>query len=155
MPAPDPKKVSKNHLINRDPAKYKAIVDGLKRGKGMVQLASDMGVAPSTVQLIREDHRDELPNWKRRTVKALSEASEGLAQSLVEGHEKIPWQSKALSLGIILTKIQELTNTMPTNKVTHEHTITHQSLLGSFKDMKQATQVIDVEQDAETKQIDG
>lgn len=155
MPAPDPKKKSPSHLINRAPAKYKAIVDGLKRGKGLVQLASEQSVAPATVQKIREDHKDELPDWKRRTVKALSEAGEGLAQSLVEGHENIPWQSKALSLGIILTKIQELTNTMPTNKVTHEHTITHQSLLGSFKDMKQATQVIDVEQDAETKQIDG
>ena len=147
MPAPNPKKKSPKHLINRDPAKYKAIVQGLKRGKGLIQLASEYGIAQATVQKIREDHKDELPNWKRRTVAALSEASEGLAQSLVEGHKNIPWQSKALSLGIILSKIQELTNTMPTNKVTHEHTITHQSLLGSFKDMKKASEVIDVEVD--------
>jgi hypothetical protein len=111
----------------------------------MVQLASDLGVATSTVQLIREDHKDELPSWKRRTVKALSEAGEGIAQSLVEGHENIPWQSKALSLGIILTKIQELTNTMPTKSVMHEHTVTHNSLMDSFKEMKRATQSIDVQ----------
>jgi hypothetical protein len=145
MPAPNPKKVSKNHLINRAPAKYKAIVAGLKRGKGLVQLASETSVAPATVQKIREDHKDELPSWKRRTVEALSEAGEGIAQSLVEGHENIPWQSKALSLGIILTKIQELTNTMPTKSVMHEHSVTHNGLMDSFKEMKRATQSIDVQ----------
>ena len=52
MPAPDPKSVSKNHLINKDRKKYDSIVAGLKEGRGMVQLASEVGVAPSTVQLI-------------------------------------------------------------------------------------------------------
>ena len=145
MPAPNPKKASKKHLINREPAKYTAIVDGLKRGRGLIQLASEHGVAQSTVQKIREDHKDELPSWKRRTVEALSEAGEGIAQSLVEGHENIPWQSKALSLGIILTKIQELTNTMPQKSVLHEHTVTHGSLMDSFKEMKRATQVVEVQ----------
>ena len=145
MPAPDPKSVSKNHLINKDRKKYDSIVAGLKEGRGMVQLASEVGVAPSTVQLIREDHRDELPNWKRRTVKALSEASEAIAQSLVEGHENIPWSQKALSLGIILTKKQELEGSMPQQKVVHEHRITHDSLVDKFKQMKK---VVDI--DSET-----
>ena len=144
MPAPDPKTVSKNHLINKDPKKYKDIVKGLKEGRGMVQLASELSVAPSTVQLIREDHKTELPNWKRRTVKALSEAAEGIAQSLVEGHENIPWQSKALSLGIILSKKSELEGSMPQQKVIHEHRLTHSSLVDKFKEMKQ---VIDVDTD--------
>jgi hypothetical protein len=153
MPAPDPKKVSKKHLINREPAKYTAIVEGLKRGQGLIQLASEHGIAQATVQKVREDHKDELPSWKRRTVAALSEAGEGIAQSLVEGHENIPWQSKALSLGIILTKIQELTNTMPTKSVMHEHSVTHNSLMDSFKEMKRASQSIDVQSVDETPQI--
>tara|TARA_R100000152_G_C6717673_1_gene144155 strand:+ start:175 stop:642 length:468 start_codon:yes stop_codon:yes gene_type:complete len=148
MPAPDPKSVSKNHLINKDRKKYDSIVAGLKEGRGMVQLASEVGVAPSTVQLIREDHRDELPNWKRRTVKALSEASEAIAQSLVEGHENIPWSQKALSLGIILTKKQELEGSMPQQKVVHEHRITHDSLVDKFKQMKK---VVDIDSETYAK----
>ena len=146
MPSPDPKKVSPKHLINREPAKYKAVVDGLKRGKGLVQLASEHGIAPATVQKIREDHKDEVPNWKRRTVQALSEAAEGIAQSLVEGHENIPWQSKALSCGILLSKVQELTNTLPQKTVLHEHQITHNSLVDSFRSMKRATQAADAQE---------
>ena len=139
MPAPDPKSVSKNHLINRDRKKYDSIVQGLKDGRGMVKLASELQVAPSTVQLIREDHKDELPNWKRRTVKALGEAGEAIAQSLVEGHENIPWSQKALSLGIILTKKSELEGSMPQQKVIHEHRLTHSSLVDKFKEMKRVT----------------
>ena len=145
MPAPDPKKVSKNHLINKDPKRYTAIVDGLKKGRGLVQLAGEHGVAPATVQKIREDNAEIVPNWKRRTVQALSEASEGIAQSLVEGHENIPWQSKALSLGILLSKIQELTGSMPQKTVVHEHKLTHASLVDQFKSMKNQSQVIDVQ----------
>lgn len=144
MPAPDPKTKSPKHLINKDPDKYHEIVSGLKKGKGLVQLASIHNVAPATVQKIREDNAEVIPSWKRRTVQALSEAAEGIAQSLAEGHENIPWQSKALSCGILLSKCQELTGTMPQKTVVHEHKLTHASLVDKFKEMKQ---VIDVDGD--------
>ena len=88
-------------------AKRKAIVDGLKQGKAIREIAVAESVAPSTVSLYREKHRDELPSWKRRTRQVLMEAAETLAsaisQQAAQGGGNI--QQNALSLGILSTKI--------------------------------------------------
>ena len=79
-----------NSLICREPAKYSQVVQSLKEGKGVIQIAVEQGLSKSTVQTIREKNRDILPSWKRRTAKALGDAGIALAESITLGHEKIP-----------------------------------------------------------------
>jgi hypothetical protein len=93
-----------NSLIRKEPAKYSRVLESLKEGKGVIEIAVEQGLSKTTVQSIRERNRDILPNWKRRTAKALGDAGVALAESLVIGHENIPWSQKALSLGILLSK---------------------------------------------------
>ena len=85
-----------NSLICREPAKYSQVVQSLKEGKGVIQIAEEQGLSKSTFQTIREKNRDIFPSWKRRTAKALGDAGIALAESIALGHEKIPWTQKAL-----------------------------------------------------------
>ena len=75
-----------NSLICRDPAKYSQVVQSLKDGMGVIEIAVEQGLSKSTVQTIRERHRDILPCWKRRTAKALGDAGVALAESIALGH---------------------------------------------------------------------
>lgn len=108
-------------------AKRRAIVDGLKQGKAIREIAVAESVAPSTVSLYREKHRDELPSWKRRTRQVLMEAAETLAsaisQQAAQGGGNI--QQNALSLGILSTKITtELSeNSNLLGVIEHRHTL--------------------------------
>ena len=63
-----------NSLIRKEPAKYRMVVEALKEGKGVIEIAVEQGLSKTTVQSIRERNRDILPNWKRRTAKALGDA---------------------------------------------------------------------------------
>ena len=47
-----------NSLICREPAKYSQVVQSLKEGKGVIQIAVEQGLSKSTVQTIREKNRD-------------------------------------------------------------------------------------------------
>ena len=125
-----------NSLIRKEPAKYSRVLESLKDGKGVIEIAVEQGLSKTTVQSIRERNRDILPNWKRRTAKALGDAGVALAESLVIGHENIPWSQKALSLGILLSKKAELEGSMNKMKVIHEHRITHDELLDRFSKLR-------------------
>ena len=125
-----------NSLIRKEPAKYNKVLDALKEGKGVIEIAVEQGLSKTTVQSIRERNRDILPNWKRRTAKALGDAGVALAESLVIGHENIPWSQKALSLGILLSKKAELEGSINEMKVIHEHSITHGELLDRFSKLR-------------------
>ena len=85
-----------NSLISRDPQKYSEVVGSLKEGKGVIEIAVEQGLSKTTVQTIREKHRDILPGWKRRTAKALGEAGVALAESIAHGHENIPWSPEGV-----------------------------------------------------------
>ncbi|MDC0319326.1 hypothetical protein OAM02_01940 [Verrucomicrobia bacterium] len=125
-----------NSLISRDPEKYSEVVGSLKEGKGVIEIAVEQGLSKTTVQTIRERHRDILPSWKRRTAKALGDAGVALAESIAHGHENIPWAQKALSLGILLTKKAELEGQLPEIKVMHQHSITHEELINRFSKLR-------------------
>ena len=125
-----------NSLIRKEPAKYSKVLDALKEGKGVIEIAVEQGLSKTTVQSIRERNRDILPNWKRRTAKALGDAGVALAESLVIGHENIPWSQKALSLGILLSKKAELEGRINEMMVIHEHSITHGELLDRFSKLR-------------------
>ncbi len=125
-----------NSLIRKEPAKYSRVLESLKDGKGVIEIAVEQGLSKTTVQSIRERNRDILPNWKRRTAKALGDAGVALAESLVVGHENIPWSQKALSLGILLSKKVELEGRINEMMVIHEHSITHGELLDRFSKLR-------------------
>ena len=124
-----------NSLICREPAKYSQVVQSLKDGMGVIEIAVEQGLSKSTVQTIRERHRDILPCWKRRTAKALGDAGVALAESIASGHEKIPWNQKALSLGILLTKKAELEGKPDEAKIVHTRIVSHVELVRRFSDL--------------------
>ena len=51
------KEPHRNSLICRDPAKYYQVVQSLKDGMGVIEIAVEQGLSKSTVQTIRERHR--------------------------------------------------------------------------------------------------
>ena len=132
-----------NSLICRDPAKYSQVVQSLKDGMGVIEIAVEQGLSKSTVQTIRERHRDILPCWKRRTAKALGDAGVALAESIASGHEKIPWSQKALSLGILLSKKAELEGGSDALKVVHSHAVSHVELVRRFSELRSAIMTSD------------
>ena len=125
-----------NSLICREPAKYSQVIQSLKEGRGVIEIAVEQGISKSTVQTIRERSRNILPCWKRRTAKALGDAGVALAESIATGHENIPWAQKALSLGILLSKKAELEGRLPEVKVTHHHKLTHEVLIKRFSELR-------------------
>ena len=125
-----------NSLICRDPAKYSQVVQSLKDGMGVIEIAVEQGLSKSTVQTIRERHRDILPCWKRRTAKALGDAGVALAVSIALGHEEIPWNQKALNLGILLSKKAELEGRGDVLRVVHTRIVSHGELLKRFSKFK-------------------
>ena len=127
-----------NSLICRDPAKYSQVVQSLKDGMGVIEIAVEQGLSKSTVQTIREKNRDILPCWKRRTAKALGDAGVALAESIASGHEKIPWNQKALSLGILLSKKAELEGRGDVLRVVHTHSVSHGELVRRFSELRSA-----------------
>ena len=132
-----------NSLICRDPAKYSKVVQSLKEGRGVIEIAVEQGLSKSTVQTIREKNRDILPCWKRRTAKALGDAGVALAESISSGHEKIPWSQKALSLGILLSKKAELEGGSDALKVVHSHAVSHVELVRRFSELRSAIMTSD------------
>ena len=87
-----------------------------------------------TVQTIREE-QGILPCWKMRTAKALGDAGVALAESIASGHEKIPWNQKALSLGILLSKKAELECSSDVLRVVHTRIVSHGELVRRFSDL--------------------
>ena len=113
----------KTHLSNRDPEKYQAILDALIEGDmSMPAIAAKENVAKSTIQQIRHDNANLLPDWKQRTIKSLSATVVKLAKHLEENYQRIPPQSLALSMGILSSKLTELEGRDPQ---VHKHVHIH------------------------------
>ena len=123
-----------NSLICREPAKYSQVVQSLKEGKGVIQIAEEQGLSKSTFQTIREKNRDIFPSWKRRTAKALGDAGIALAESIALGYEIICNQN-ALSLGILLTKKAELEGKPDEAEIVHTRIVSHAELVRRFSDL--------------------
>ena len=96
---------------NKTPkAKVDAVVDGLKQGRGINQLAVDTGLGRTTVALIREQNRDVVPNWRRNTAQSMMELASDLVDHLRDTYEDLPPHSKPILLGILSDKIRDLTS---------------------------------------------
>ena len=112
------------HLSNKDPEKYEAIVDALIEGDlSMPGIAAKYGVAKNTVNQIKHDNAEKIPDWRQRTEKVLSETVVKMAKDLEAKYDKIPPQSKALSLGILSSKLMELQGN--SNGQVHKHVHIH------------------------------
>jgi len=112
------------HLSNKDPERYKAILDALIDGDiSMPAIAAKYGVSKGTIIQIKHDNADKLPDWKQRTEKVLSETVVKMAKDIDENFAKIPAQSKALSLAILSSKLMEIQG-QSTGQV-HKHVHIH------------------------------
>ena len=136
------------HLSNRDPERYKAIVDALIEGDmSMPAIAAKYGVAKGTVNQIKHDNADKIPDWRQRTEKVLSETVVNMAKDLAANYDKIPPQSKALSLGILSSKLMELQGNNPGQVHKHVHIHNH----GAVNDLLAGLRGENVPQDGTRK----
>ena len=55
-----------------------------------------------------------------------------LAESITSGHDKIPWNQKALSLGILLSKKSELEGRGDEVRIVHRRIVSHGELVKRF-----------------------
>ena len=103
------------------PAETKAaMVEDLKAGHGVTQIAADYNVARSTVALLREQNRDALPNWKRRTAKAMQNLVTDLVDDLQKNIDELKPANKSILVGILTDKIRDLSGDN-TQTVEHRH----------------------------------
>tara|TARA_Y100001973_G_scaffold41122_1_gene61430 strand:+ start:2112 stop:2585 length:474 start_codon:yes stop_codon:yes gene_type:complete len=102
----------------------KAILADLKAGKGCDEIAVNHGVGRQTVFTLREKHRDELPEWKRRTAKRLMDATGKLVDRINQGIESkdASLKDECISFGILIDKASQLTD-QPSQIVEHRHEI--------------------------------
>ena len=96
------------------------ILADLKAGHGILETAAKFDVSKSTVQVIREKNRDDLPQWKRRTAKRMMDLVEALLEDLQNNYEEIKPGSKSITLGILIDKLGAL-NGEAGQTVEHRH----------------------------------
>jgi len=99
-----------------------SVFQDLKKGHGVIETAAKHSISKSTVTTIREQHRDDLPNWKRRTARAMMETAAelvgGIREDVMAGAGNI--QQKSISLGILIDKAGQL-RSEPQQIVEHRH----------------------------------
>jgi len=96
---------------NKTPkVKVDEVVEGLRAGKGINELAVDNDLGRTTVALIREQNRDVVPNWRRNTARSMMELASKLVTHLTDTYEDLPPHSKPILLGILSDKIRDLTS---------------------------------------------
>ena len=88
----------------------KAMLADLKAGKGCDEIAVNHGVGRQSVFTLREKHRDELPEWKRRTAAGVMAATEKIVNRINTEAESKDASLKDLSIcaGILISKQSEL-----------------------------------------------
>ena len=52
-----------NSLIRKEPAKYRMVVESLKEGKGVIEIAVEQGLSKTTVQSISEEQTSKRDNF--------------------------------------------------------------------------------------------
>ena len=131
------------------PAETKAaMVEDLKAGHGVTQIAADYNVSRSTVALLREQNRDALPNWKRRTAKAMQDLVTDLVDDLQKNIDELKPANKSILVGILTDKIRDLSGDN-TQTVEHRHLhIDHRDVNSLLTDKNTASN------DANTKEKD-
>ena len=106
--------------------KRAAIVKDLKAGRGIDELAVTHGVSRTSVVTIREQARDDLPAFKRKTAHAMMKTAARLVEKVADDVENGAGniQQKSISLGILLDKAGQLRGeSQNIGAIEHRHTI--------------------------------
>ena len=116
--------------------KKKAVLDELKAGKGILEVAHAANVGATTVARIRVQNKVDLPAWKSRTVAALTALHTKVVDDLQETHHLVPHGQKSILLGVLTDKIRGLSE-VDAAAVTHNHLhISHGDLNSLLTDNK-------------------
>ena len=123
----------------------------LKAGHGILETAAKFDVSKSTVQVIREKNRDDLPQWKRRTAKRMMDLVEDLLEDLQNNYEEIKPGSKSITLGILIDKLGAL-NGEAGQTVEHRHLhIDHRDVNSLLTDKNTASNPQNIKENENTQ----
>ena len=122
---------------NKLPAdKRKTVFDKLKAGKGLLEIATEEQISPTTVQKLRHEIKTDLPQWKAKTVAALTDLHTKVVEDLQNTYQSVPPGQKSILLGVITDKIKSLSESESQN-ITHNHLhISHGDINSLFTDNK-------------------
>jgi len=127
--------------------KKEAMLADLKAGKGCDEIAVTHGVGRQSVFTLREKHRDELPNWKRRTARTLMDATSKLVARINTGIDSkdASLKDECISVGILIDKAGQL-RAEPSQIV--EHRLEIGAELGGWLENREQISAIETEKDA-------
>ena len=115
-------------------AKVEEIKTLLIAGNGLIEIASQVGCSPTTVQKIRHEIKEQIPTWRERTIKKLTKLHTDVVTDLQENYKSVPAGQKAILFGVLTDKIKDLSAENNTS-VTHNHLhITHKDINHLFTD---------------------
>ena len=124
--------------------KRELIKADLRLGKGISETGAKHGVANATIQRVKAEIVDQLPQWKKRTAEAVMEATGKLVDRINREAETKSASLKDLSIsaGILLDKQAQLSGDSPKlGTVEHRHTLespTFSGFLEAQTDTKKA-----------------
>ena len=122
---------------NKLPAdKKQTVFDKLKAGKGLLEIATEERISPTTVQKLRHEIKTDLPTWKAKTVAALTDLHSKVVEDLQNTYKTVPPGQKSILLGVITDKIRSLAES-ESQTITHNHLhISHGDVNSLFTDNK-------------------
>ena len=127
--------------------KKDAMLADLKAGKGCDEIAVTHGVGRQSVFTLREKHRDELPNWKRRTARTLMDATSKLVDRINSSIETkdASLKDECIGIGILIDKQAQLSGS-PSQIV--EHRLEIGAELGGWLENREQTSAIETAKEA-------
>ena len=132
--------------------KKEAMLADLKAGKGCDEIAVTHGVGRQSVFTLREKHRDELPNWKRRTARTLMDATSKLVARINAGIDSkdASLKDECISVGILIDKQAQLSGS-PSQIV--EHRLEIGAELGGWLENREQASTIEQAKEANVVDI--
>lgn len=111
------------------PEKRTAILEGVRNGTPVLEIARTVQCAPATVQVIRDQ---ALPDWKQEQSNGLKKLARAMVNHFNDADlNAIPWTVKPVMLGIVMDKIAQLDGE-PQMVVEHRHSVDLSSLRTSL-----------------------
>ena len=103
------------------PDTYQGIARGLIAGRTIVDMAEEFGVAPNTVQSLRQRHMEAIPTPKQRIAYKLGIVAEKACDKMMERLEadEVSERNLPIYAGITLDKQAQLMGDVPVSVVKH------------------------------------
>jgi len=132
-----------NSYKDKQPDRYREILELRKEGKSYNEITSLTGAAPNTISRICHENAEELGKWKKRVSNKLGEAIDLLSDRLVTESDKLSIGQVPVSIAIAIDKKAALDNENVTH-IVHHRGLTHSDLADKLSQMKQASRAGDV-----------